>query len=298
MENYLAKADLHLHSKASNQPGGWFSQLIGCPESYAEPKEIYNRLKERGMSFVTITDHNTIDGVLEIAHHKDVFISCEYTVEFPNEPVTVHILVYGLDENMHKDLMLLRENVYDFVRYLRNKNVAYSLAHPLYSVKNSKITRSTIEKFVLLFDNWEVINGTRGDKVRYIEESIARAYDGWDKIHELENKYGIKSLRTRPFISFTAGSDDHSGMDVGRTWTAAPAKSVGEYLRALKEGKTQVDTEDLGDERLINMVSRVAYSYITNKYKLPKDIKEILDYVFMHSNSLKSEMIIRHILTY
>ncbi|MDW8237333.1 MAG: hypothetical protein RMJ32_02905 [Aquificaceae bacterium] len=64
---------MHLHSKASNLPGGWFSKLINCPESYAEPKELYKRLKERGMSFVTITDHNTISGVLEIAHNKDVF---------------------------------------------------------------------------------------------------------------------------------------------------------------------------------------------------------------------------------
>ena len=79
MGNYLAKADLHLHSKASNLPGGWFSRLVGCPESFTEPMEIYKRLKERGMSFITITDHNTIDGVLELAHLPEVFISCEYT---------------------------------------------------------------------------------------------------------------------------------------------------------------------------------------------------------------------------
>lgn len=297
MESYLAKADLHLHSKASNQPGGWFSKLIGCPESYTEPKEIYNRLKERGMTFVTITDHNTIDGVLEIAHHNDVFVSCEYTVKFPNEELSVHILVYGIDENIHKDLLSLRDDVYNFVQYSRNKNLAYSLAHPLYSVKGSKITRKAIEKFVLLFDNWEVINGTRGDQVRYIEESVARMYDGWDKIHELENKYNMKSLRIRPFISFTAGSDDHGGMDVGRTWTAAPAKSVGEYLKALREGKTQVDTEDLGDERLINMISRVAYAHINTKYRLPRELKDILDYVFMYSNSLKGEAVLRYILS-
>jgi hypothetical protein len=48
MKNSLAKADLHLHSKASNLPGGWFSKLIGCPESFTEPMEIYKRLKERG----------------------------------------------------------------------------------------------------------------------------------------------------------------------------------------------------------------------------------------------------------
>ena len=63
MGNFLAKADLHLHSKASILPGGRFSRLIGCPESFTEPMEINRRLKERGTSLITITDHNTIEGV-------------------------------------------------------------------------------------------------------------------------------------------------------------------------------------------------------------------------------------------
>jgi predicted metal-dependent phosphoesterase TrpH len=117
MRNSLAKADLHLHSKASNLPGGWFSKLIGCPESFTEPMEIYKRLKERGMTYITITDHNTINGVLEIAHLPEVFISCEYTVEFPEEKAKVHVLAYGIDEKIHEDLMKLRENVYEFVAY-------------------------------------------------------------------------------------------------------------------------------------------------------------------------------------
>ncbi len=138
------------------------------------------------MSFVTITDHNTIDGVLEIAHLNDVFISCEYTVAFPEEPVKIHILVYGLDEKTHGDLMRLRDNVYDFVSYLISNDLAFSLAHPLYRVEKSKLNERVIEKLVLLFDNWEVINGTRAEGVRCAEEAIARKYNGWEIIHELE----------------------------------------------------------------------------------------------------------------
>ncbi len=272
------------------------SQLLGCPESYAEPKEIYRRLKERGMSFVTITDHNTIDGVLEIADLKDVFISCEYTVAFPEEPVSVHVLVYGLDEKNHDDLMRLRDNVYDFVSYLVEKDLAFSLAHPLYTVNNSKLNRRVVEKFVLLFDNWEVINGTRADAVRHAEEAIARRYDGWESIHELENRHRIKALRRRPFIAFTAGSDDHGGMDVGRTWTQAPAKSVEEFLKALKEGRTQVGTQELGYERPLNMVLRVGYDYLKRNYRIPKELGGFLDYVFMHSNDPMKEVVLRYLL--
>lgn len=296
MKNFLAKADLHLHSKASNLPGGWFSRLIGCPESYTEPMEIYKRLKERGMTCITITDHNTIEGVLEIAHFPEVFISCEYTVAFP-EGGKVHVLVYGITEKDHQELIKLRENIYHFVRYLKANRIAHSLAHPLYSVERSNVDKSFVEKLVLLFDNWEVINGTRGDGVRYIEESIARIYNGWDKIYLLAEKYKIEPQRTRERISFTAGSDDHGGMDVGRTWTIVEeAFTKEDFLRGLLEGRTQVGTEELGEERLLNMICRVGYDFVKNKNYIPSDIKPITDYIFMHSDNPMVAFMLRNFL--
>jgi glycosyltransferase involved in cell wall biosynthesis len=297
MKNFLAKADLHLHSKASNKPGGWFSKLIGCPESYTEPIEIYKRLKDRGMSFVTITDHNTIDGVLEIAHLPDVFISCEYTVEFPEEPAKVHVLVYGITEKDHKELMKLKENIYEFVAYLKQHQIAHSLAHPLYSVQGTRVNRRLVEKFVLLFDNWEIINGTRGANVRQIEEKIADMYKGWEKIRHLEEIYNIQTLRSRESISFTAGSDDHGGMDVGRTWTQVEgAVGVKDYLKGLLEGRTQVDTEELGDHRLVNMITRVGYDYAKKHFSLPQEVKQILDHVFTSSSNPIIDIGIRYLL--
>jgi glycosyltransferase involved in cell wall biosynthesis len=297
MGNFLAKADLHLHSKASNLPGGWFSKLIGCPESYTEPMEIYRRLKDRGMSFVTITDHNTIDGVLEIAHFPEVFISCEYTVEVPEERGKVHVLAYGIKESQHKDLLSLRGSIYDFVRYLKVHRIAHSLAHPLYSVQNTKVSKSFIEKMVLLFDNWEVVNGTRGDGVKYIEESIARLYDGWERIHSLAEKYRIEPLRTRERITFTAGSDDHGGMDVGRTWTAVEgARTKEDFLKGLLEGKTHVGTEELGEERLLNTIGRVGYEYLNRRGYISEEVKPILDHIFMYSNNPMLGLMLRSFL--
>ncbi len=297
MKNFLARADLHLHSKASNLPGGWFSKLIGCPESYAEPMELYKRLKQRGMTFVTITDHNTISGVLEIAHLPDVFISCEYTVEFPEEEAKVHVIAYGINEKQHEDLLKLRGNVYEFVEYLKYHNIAHTLAHPLYSVQGTKITRRLIDKMVLLFDTWEVINGTRGDGVMEIEETIARAYSSWDVIRRLEEKYKIRSLRSWERISFTAGSDDHGSMDVGRTWTQIEgAKSIEEFLLGLRDGRSDVGTEELSEDRLVNTVARVGYVYINKHFGIPQEIRSVLDYVLMYSDDPAVAMGLRFLL--
>ncbi len=259
--------------------------------------EIYKRLKERGMSFITITDHNTINGVLEIAHLPEVFMSCEYTVEVPEEKGKVHVLVYGISEAQHQDLLRLRENVYDFVKYLKSHRLAHALAHPLYSVQGTRVTKNFVEKMVLLFDNWEVINGTRGDGVRYIEEAIARQYDGWDRIHYLAQKHRIEPQRIRERIAFTAGSDDHGGMDVGRTWTGVEgAISKEDFLRGLWEGRTQVGTEELGDKRLLNMVCRVGYDFLKTKNRIPSEIRPITDYIFMHSDNPLVGMLLRNFL--
>lgn len=40
-----------------------------------EPEEVYDLCRQRGMDFVTISDHNCIEGALEIAHLPSTFVS-------------------------------------------------------------------------------------------------------------------------------------------------------------------------------------------------------------------------------
>ncbi len=46
----MAKADLHVHSKHSNERSEWYLRRLGAPESFTEPKEVYRRCRERGFS--------------------------------------------------------------------------------------------------------------------------------------------------------------------------------------------------------------------------------------------------------
>ena len=59
---------------------------LGLPECATPPEEVYALAKRRGMDFVTITDHDTIDGALAIADRPDVFVSEELTAGFRGEP--------------------------------------------------------------------------------------------------------------------------------------------------------------------------------------------------------------------
>ncbi|MCX7858252.1 MAG: glycosyltransferase [Deltaproteobacteria bacterium] len=279
MENSLVKVDLHVHSRASQKPAGWFSRLLKCQESYSNPVDIYNLLKARGMDFVTITDHDTLDGVLEIAHYPDVFLGCEYTVCFPEEDAKIHVLVYGMDERLHWDLLKLREDVYEFVKYLKTFRLAHTLAHPLYPVDGTKITKNLVEKLVLIFDNWEIVNGTRQAETKYFEENIAKKYSSWSSIYVLAEKYKMKPLRARESIAFTAGSDDHGGLDAGRTWTYVEnVSSIDGFFAALNEGRTLVGTESLGLERLLNTVVKVGTEYLRQRYE-PSFLKDETKYM-------------------
>ena len=68
-----AKADLHVHSKYSEHPNDWFLKRLGAAESYTEPELIYQTAKENGMTYVTLTDHNRIDGALLLKQKHLVF---------------------------------------------------------------------------------------------------------------------------------------------------------------------------------------------------------------------------------
>ena len=89
----VARVDFHIHSYASNVTDYYASNSLAIPESYSDPLENYRLLKARGMDLVTLTDHNTIDGVRVMldAGLEDVFISAEMTAAFPEDGCNIHV---------------------------------------------------------------------------------------------------------------------------------------------------------------------------------------------------------------
>src|SRR3954463_14257424 len=126
-----SRADLHCHSEASQESKLGVQRALGLPECATPPEEVYELAKRRGMDFVTITDHDTIDGVLEIADRPDVFVSEELTAGFRGEPQAVHVLCYGITPDDHEWLQAHASDVEDVAAYLRENAIACALAHPL-----------------------------------------------------------------------------------------------------------------------------------------------------------------------
>src|ERR1039457_1582922 len=96
------RVDMHCHSTASQISKLGVQRAVGLPECATPPWEVYELAKRRGMNFVTITDHDTIAGVLQIAEEPDVFVSEELTAHFRGEPQAVHVLCFGITPEDHE----------------------------------------------------------------------------------------------------------------------------------------------------------------------------------------------------
>ena len=82
--------------------------------------------QENGMDYVTITDHNNINGALETAHLPDVFISMETSTYLPENGCKLHLITLDITEADHREIMRLRKNVYELAEYIRQRDIAHS----------------------------------------------------------------------------------------------------------------------------------------------------------------------------
>jgi len=223
----VSRCDLHIHSRHSARSEEWLFRRFDFPDSYSDPKQLYEQLLNRGMDYVTITDHDAIDGCLEIAHLPRTFISEQVTTYFPQDGCKLHILVWGVSERQHCDIESVRDNIFDLQRYLQRAQIAHAVAHPLYSV-NGKLKASHLEQLILLFKHFEGINGLRdallSDLAKTLFNQLTPA-----KIEALANRHGLAPTHVAPWHKIlVGGSDDHGGQFVASAFTETPAADSAE----------------------------------------------------------------------
>ncbi|HVU49383.1 MAG TPA: glycosyltransferase [Polyangia bacterium] len=212
------RCDLHLHSAASIGNDEWYTRFFGCPESYAEPIQQYELCKARGMTLVTLTDHDTIAGGLQLVDRPDFFLSEEVTAVFPENGCIMHVLTWHITEAQHEEIQSRRRDIYRLCEYLNGAGIAHGLAHPLLS-PNWKLDPEIVEKVLLLFPALEGINGLTD---RRIEPDLAVLLERLtpDVIAALSAKHGFAAHgRTPHKKALTAGSDDHVRRRSGTVYT-------------------------------------------------------------------------------
>jgi glycosyltransferase involved in cell wall biosynthesis len=265
------RADLHCHSDASNTAAEAALNAIHCPECYSSPGEVYAQAKRRGMDFVTITDHDSIDGVLRIAgDHPDVFVGEELTCWFPEDECKMHVLVYGITRADHDALQSLAEDIYEVAAYVAREKIAHAVAHPIYR-QNEKLERWHLERLLLLFKGFECHNGAHSalhrEAFEPVLDRLSRA-----EIEKLSKRHNLEPLWREPWVKArVGGTDDHGLLNVGRTWTEFPpgTHGVGDVLACLRDGRCRPGGEAGGSAKLAHTFYSVAVRYYTRHIMAP-----------------------------
>ena len=263
----MFKADLHVHSCHSNKPTYWALRKFNCPESYTSPRFIYETARKMGMDYVTITDHNTITGALEIAHLPGAFVSVELTCYFPEDNCKVHVVVLHITEERFRELMVLRKNIYEMVVYLRSHGIVHFLAHPLYA-QNEKLSADHIEKLLLLFDVFEVKNGARAQRFnKCFTDILATLNPG--RMEFLATKHDKIPYGDIPWRkAMVGGSDDHSGLFISSAHTAVPGgETLGAFIGGIRAGRSRAEGEDGGPLTLAHSIYGIAYGFYRERFK-------------------------------
>jgi glycosyltransferase involved in cell wall biosynthesis len=268
------RLDLHLHSKYSTRPSQWILQKLGCAESFSEPLKLYERARARGMSLVTITDHNTLAGSLDIAHLPGTFVSEEITTYFPEDRCKLHVLAYHITEAQHRDIQPLRENVFELAPYLRQQGIAHVLAHPLFAV-NERLTPGHFEQCLLLFNSFE-LNGTRDALQNTVLREILSSLTPRD-IDRLADKHGLTPWGERPWVKgLTGGSDDHSGLNAARMFTEFDGEArVENVLAGLAARSGRPMGQAATPLTMAHNIYSIAYQFYKSRAPLPAAAKSV-----------------------
>lgn len=192
----MLKADLHMHTHFS-------------PDSEMSPERLVARCLEVGLSCVAVTDHDTIEGALEVRG------LASFTVIIGEEVASSQGEITGL---------FLRDQVppglspVETARRIKDQGGLVSLPHPFDRFRRRVISRSALEEMTPYVDIVEVFNARNN-----MAADDRKAYD-----FALERRL------------LTSGvSDAHTPYELGRAHIEMPDfdGTPEDFKRALAEGK-------------------------------------------------------------
>ena len=220
------RVDLHVHTRHSKLGS---LPVLRARDSYSKPLEVYRQALSRGMDLVTFTDHDTIDGCLELlaggGSLGNFFISEEVSTRDPRIGCAFHVSVFGIDEGRHREIQRLRGDVRELAAYLEREEIPASLNH----VGSSLVRRPPLDSLLEVVGSFPLIetrNGAQLPASNAAAELLAQSLEG-------------EACR----MGRTGGSDAHTMARIGRTWTKARAHDCRSFLEALRSG--QVESEGI-----------------------------------------------------
>src|SRR5579872_263386 len=218
----LKRADLHCHSRFSVFK---YFRRANTRDCYNAPEDVYRIAKERGMSFVTLTDHDSIDGALYLLNKypdlKDFFIGEEVETYFPETGQRIHVGVWGLTEEQHREVQRLRPNIRELVPYMKSQRMLFGVNHLFQNYRMKNVAARYVAEILDMFDVFEVLNGAMAS---FHNKTVQ------DLIAVVQQEHGRR-------VSMVGGSDAHTLKHVAKVHTVSKGGTVQEFLDNIRAGE-------------------------------------------------------------
>ncbi len=227
------RCDLHVHSRYSGAVDLPVLRHVGR-ESYSDPLAVYQRARARGMDLVTLTDHDTVDGALRLAHLPDTFVSEEVTVWLPSGR-RLHLNVFDISESQHTAIQLRRRDPEALFAWLAENRIPAAVNHLFSALTGER----ALPDLRLPLGRLPLIEGLNGSMPRRHNDAAGLA----------GRSAGMADV---------GGSDAHSLAHVARAFTTVPAaRSKQEFLEGLRRGCTIPAGRSGSYARLTTEVARI-----------------------------------------
>lgn len=239
------KVDLHCHSRYSVFK---YFRRANTRDCYTPPEDVYRAAKARGMSFVTLTDHDSIDGALYLLNEypdlDDFFISEEVETYFPETGQRVHIGAWNIDEAQHEEIQKLRRDIRELVPWLKSQNILFGVNHLFQNYRMKSVSTRYIDEMIEMFDIYEVLNGAMASIHNKTVNELAS---------EMKNRG-----RT---IAMIGGSDAHTLKHVAKVFTVTRADTLEEFFANVRSGDCFAWGTEMRFRDLVNDIYTLILDY-------------------------------------
>lgn len=218
----LKRVDLHCHSRFSIFK---YFRRANTRDCYNAPEDVYRIAKERGMAYVTLTDHDSIDGAVYLLNKypdmNDFFIGEEVETYFPETGQRIHVGVWGLNEEQHREVQRLRRNIRELVPYMKSQRMLFGVNHLFQNYRMKNVAARYIAEILEMFDIFEVLNGAMASfHNKMVQQLVATVRDQHGR-----------------HISMVGGSDAHTLKHVAKVHTVSKGETVQEFLDNVRRGE-------------------------------------------------------------
>lgn len=229
----LMRCDLHVHSRFSGAVNLPLLRHVGY-ECYSEPREVYDAARRRGMDLVTLTDHDSIEGAVELLSLPGTFVSEEITCLLPGDR-ELHLGVYDIDEIQHERISRMRADAEALFAYLAEQRIATAVNHLFSALTGSRVLED-FDRALTAVSHVEIQNGM---------------------MPAATNRFARRAASDAA-LGQVGGSDAHTLASVARAYTRVPgARTREEFLEGVRHGRCAAGGESGSYLRLTADVLRV-----------------------------------------